>query len=163
MEINQNLKTSVNSPLRQSISVVESNMIGHVSCFISQISNGASLEIGKRYTIQELLTGDDFSNVGYVADETTFVATATTPLVWTADTEVFLHDDNINIIINSIDPNAEIYSIWGDKIEFKLTNGGFVTDKTYPDMNSLNSIQIIDENTIRTQTGTGFFKIEVYS
>ncbi len=46
------------------------------------------LVIGKKYTIDLLQAGDDFTNVGYVADLAEFIATGTTPTVWTNATVV---------------------------------------------------------------------------
>ena len=42
-----------------------------------------TLDIGKTYIVDGQEVGDDFSNVGYVADGVPFVATGTTPNVWT--------------------------------------------------------------------------------
>jgi hypothetical protein len=47
------------------------------------IISGEPLVIGNTYMVQFLNTGDDFSNVGYVADEVPFIATGTTPTAWT--------------------------------------------------------------------------------
>jgi len=48
-----------------------------------------TLQIGIQYTIPTLTSGDDFSNVGYVADGVPFFATNTTPNVWDYGTDVY--------------------------------------------------------------------------
>ena len=47
------------------------------------ISVGTSLEIGVEYIVTYLGNGDDFSNVGYISTNIPFIATNTTPNVWT--------------------------------------------------------------------------------
>lgn len=51
-------------------------------------STSGLLVVGKSYVIDETLGSDDFSNVGWVADGTPFIATGTTPTVWADDTIV---------------------------------------------------------------------------
>ena len=51
-------------------------------------SNG-TLQVGIQYTIPTLSAGDNFSNVGYVADGVPFFATNTTPNVWDYGTDVY--------------------------------------------------------------------------
>lgn len=46
------------------------------------IITGEPLVIGTTYTVGYLYAGDDFSNVGYVADDVPFIATGTTPTTW---------------------------------------------------------------------------------
>ena len=48
-----------------------------------------TLQIGIQYRIPTLTSGDDFSNVGYVADGVPFFATNTTPNVWDYGTDVY--------------------------------------------------------------------------
>jgi len=58
------------------------------------------LEVGKTYRVTNLLGADDFSNVGYANLNTNFVATGTTPTVWS----------NSSVVLNVTDsaPQAEI-------------------------------------------------------
>lgn len=55
----------------------------------SNIATSGVLTIGKTYTIFNLLTGDDFSNVGYASLGVPFVATGTTPTVWINGTAIY--------------------------------------------------------------------------
>jgi hypothetical protein len=52
------------------------------------ISSGTPLVIGVTYMVVYLAPGDDFSNVGYVAESVPFVAIGTTPTTWTIDSQV---------------------------------------------------------------------------
>lgn len=58
-------------------------------------TSSGSLEVGKTYYIDYLEVGDDFSNVGYVSDGVSFVATGTTPTTWTNGTYVVNYTDSI--------------------------------------------------------------------
>lgn len=60
-------------------------------------STSGLLVIGKTYQIDTLVAGDDFANVGYVASSTPFIATGTTPTVWTNSTEVINITDSAPI------------------------------------------------------------------
>lgn len=53
------------------------------------------LSIGTRYIIYTLEPGDDFDNVGFVSEGVSFVATATTPTVWTESTHVIDVDASV--------------------------------------------------------------------
>lgn len=61
------------------------------------ITTGEPLVIGTTYIVAYLSTGDDFSNVGYVADEVPFIATGTTPTTWT-------NGSTVREIISSVFP-----------------------------------------------------------
>ena len=51
-----------------------------------------SLIVGQKYFINDLKTGDSFTNVGYVSELVLFIATATTPLIWTNGTKILKED-----------------------------------------------------------------------
>lgn len=51
-------------------------------------TTSGSLVVGVEYIINTLQPGDNFTNVGFVSTGSTFVATSTTPTVWTHSTEV---------------------------------------------------------------------------
>lgn len=51
-------------------------------------TTSGTLVIGKTYVLAGVAAGDNFANVGYLADNVAFVATATTPTVWSNGTEV---------------------------------------------------------------------------
>lgn len=68
------------------------------------------LVVGKTYVIGQLCDDglgnyDDFSNVGYVSEGTPFVATGTTPTVWTNGTPV--HNLTDLPTLNVLDSNFE--------------------------------------------------------
>jgi hypothetical protein len=52
------------------------------------------LQIGKRYIINNLVVGDDFSNVGFIKNQDYFVASGTTPNIWSS-TEVLIEDKTL--------------------------------------------------------------------
>lgn len=54
--------------------------------FITELTSG-ELIVGKTYRVDEIL-GDDFTNIGFVAINTPFEATGTTPTTWTDGTIV---------------------------------------------------------------------------
>jgi hypothetical protein len=60
-------------------------------------STSGLLVVGKTYQINTLVAGDDFANVGYAAPATPFVATGTTPTVWTNSTSVLNITDSAPI------------------------------------------------------------------
>ncbi|HBG71430.1 MAG: hypothetical protein A2W93_14355 [Bacteroidetes bacterium GWF2_43_63] len=89
--------------------------------------------VGKTYQIDSLVAGDDFANVGYVSAGVPFVATDTTPTVWTNSTEVFNVTDSIPVatIINN---TLSAPPVWGidtatDKTTLTLV-GAFTSGKT---------------------------------
>lgn len=61
------------------------------------------LEVGKIYAVRNLEPGDDFTNVGGVNTEgTEFVATGTTPAVWTASVIVEVLDPIVTVLQNEL-------------------------------------------------------------
>lgn len=50
----------------------------------------APLIVGEQYLIQTLALGDNFSNVGFTAEDVPFIATGTTPTDWTNGTVVYI-------------------------------------------------------------------------
>ena len=59
------------------------------TCSLNTEHTITSFEIGKYYLIRHLETGDDFSNIGYVADGVSFKATGTEANIWSNDTVVY--------------------------------------------------------------------------
>lgn len=58
------------------------------------------LVIGITYVIDSVLVTDDFDNVGFVTEGVEFIATGTTPTVWTNSTEVFeITDPAVELVI----------------------------------------------------------------
>lgn len=58
-------------------------------------SEEGQLEVGKTYIINNLQTSDNFSNVGYTSEGTSFIASSTTPINWTSKTKVYNITDGI--------------------------------------------------------------------
>ena len=75
-----------------------------------------SLVVGREYEITEYQTGDDFTNVG--ASENAagerFIATGTTPTVWTNSSSLQYRPDNNQTLLN-----GEIYEVSGRKYNFR--------------------------------------------
>ena len=72
---------------------------------------------GKTYVTPKLEAGDDFANVGYIADNVNFVATGTTPTVWANSTDIYEQ------VINTPVP-TEIENTFADgEITFSFING----------------------------------------
>lgn len=63
--------------------------------------NGSSFIIGNYYIINNLIAGDDFSNIGFLSEGHYFQATGTTPTTWTNGTVVLLQE---SVLIESIFP-----------------------------------------------------------
>jgi hypothetical protein len=106
--------------------------------YIASLSQGKSsqtsglLIIGRTYVIEQLLGGDDFSNVGYISN-TPFVATGTTPDVWTNSTEVIdaqLSAPIAVILENTLDATP-IWSYAGTGIYNLTLAGAFPLGKTF--------------------------------
>ena len=120
------------------------------------------LTVGKRYLIYTLQLGDDFSNVGYILDTPSFIATGTTPLVWTNSTSVQYQNLTYSEIFNdtgavlSIDENATN----GTRLKLTSTNNIFSNDKYFFTGEGTNLIYQ-DVNTVYLPQGKG--KLEIYN
>jgi hypothetical protein len=80
------------------------------------------LVIDKTYVIDTVLSTDDFTNCGFVTAGVEFVATATTPTIWTNSTEVFeITDPTIALVV------GRTYQIDAVEIGDNFTNVGFVS------------------------------------
>lgn len=73
-----------------------------------------ALVIGKRYVIENLAEGDNFSNVGYVSNRVPFTATGTTPTTWDNGTVVIDYDTTgITVeVLNSDEPDFLGDIVW---------------------------------------------------
>lgn len=72
-------------------------------------STSGSLVVGRWYLINTLVSGDDFSNVGYVSQGTPFKATGTTPTNWTNGTQVIRLYESLNPNIKWASPTIKDY------------------------------------------------------
>lgn len=123
-----------------------------------------SLRIGKRYIVRTLTAGDNFTNVGFVAINVPFVATATTPTLHTTSQLIYLSADT-TIIFNDVDPALKVelnfdFDESNYKTNFIITNNKFDINKVYP---ILPSAEVKTTNLITGNPGTYYFKIEVYN
>lgn len=100
---------------------------------ISSQTSG-SLVVGKQYTVY-LNAGDNFSNVGYIADNTPFTATGTTPTVWTNASyvvDILLSQPTAVIVYDTITGISVSYNPVTNAIDF-TKNGAFFLNKTMYD------------------------------
>lgn len=102
-------------------------------------STSGLLVVGKTYQIDTLVAGDDFANVGYVASSTPFIATGTTPTVWTNSTEV------INITDSA--PIATVFeNTLGDTVEWTYVNEGVYFSNTLSVLDRTKTLVVITSN-----------------
>jgi len=92
--------------------------------------DNGNLLIGIQYTIPALTSGDDFSNVGYVADGVPFLATDIIPTIWINGTNVYdyLYTGNIEPLlvtassVNTLKPEAYSLLYSEDIIYYNIVN-----------------------------------------
>lgn len=127
--------------------------------------NSGLLVVGKEYMVSQQEPGDNFSNVGYVSDGIPFIATASTPTVWTNNSYVVYYTGDIMVIYNDLDPaltvTTGVSSGQFGKTTFTITNGKFLQTKTYPVFETAIAT-VANSNTIEFDKAKGYFKIEVY-
>jgi len=107
------------------------------------------LVVGKTYVINTLAAGDDFTNVGYVSVGTPFIATGTTPTVWTNSTKVINFTDSApvaTVLENSL-PLAPTYSYVSGGNFIASAIGMFPLGKTCPRIeNGISAIGSVQTN-----------------
>jgi len=140
----------------------------------SRADNG-TLIVGREYLIFTLEAGDDFSNVGYVSDGVTFIATGTTPTVWANGTfayDVVLSTPTAVVLKNTLGVSANwSYESLG---RYRLTAvGAFPTNKTQLVIQAINpytTFNRLDDDTLETfgadatdwDRGEVFVEVTVY-
>lgn len=105
------------------------------------------LVVGETYVVEELKAGSDFSNVGYVSDGVSFVATNTTPTVWSNDRVYCISD---NPIVETILENTLGDIVWDGSNGWYdgILNGAFTQNKTVtPPFGDLTFMPIMVSNT----------------
>lgn len=133
---------------------------------VSSTSVEKLFRIGKRYVVSTLTAGDNFTNVGFVALNVPFVATATTPILQTTSQVFYLKADSV-IFFNDVDPNLKIETNFDTLLntyitQVKITNNKFNVLKVYPVFGSYPEIR--NSNLLINGDQTfGYFKIEVYN
>lgn len=151
-----------------SITSLETNsvIVGAVKTDLTSFPQNSLLVIGKKYLVS-LSLGDNFTNIGYIDDNSTFIATGTTPLIWNNNSFVQgLSQDQLVINFNDIDPNVYVDFLPTQEISIKITNGKFLPLKTFTTFT--NGYEYIDNNTIKVLNGGAVnakrpIKIEVYN
>lgn len=125
-----------------------------------QWANSGPLVVGETYRIDALNTGDDFSNVGYMMPEMSFVATGTTPTNWSNGTYILNVTQSNPIVIvlyNSIGNVAWKYT--GMKGSYRATfseSYDFNKIAIFPAIPTLPPLQVITQG-LTTYEGVGFF------
>lgn len=114
--------------------------------------NTYSLIIGEEYIIDSLQAGDDFSNVGYVSDGVSFIATGTTPTNWTNGTyisnKIFLVNEYTNGTESVVSYNLD----YGDNsypLSINITNNLFIEDKLWIIHSSSGVYNIVSNNILK--------------
>ncbi|MPM09000.1 hypothetical protein SDC9_55316 [bioreactor metagenome] len=125
-----------------------------------QWANSGPLVVGETYRIDALNAGDDFSNVGYMMPEMSFVATGTTPTNWSNGTyilNVTQSNPIVTVLYNSIGNVAWKYS--GAKGSYRATfSESYDINKIaiFPAIPTLPPLQVITQG-LTTYEGVGFF------
>lgn len=125
-----------------------------------QWTNSGPLVVGETYRIDNLNPGDDFSNVGYMMPEMSFVATGTTPTNWSDGTyilNVTQSNPIVTVLYNSIGSVAWKYT--GMKGSYRATfseNYDFNKIAIFPAIPTLPPLQVITQG-LTTYEGVGFF------
>lgn len=103
VEVGANTKERIGNVLRKISNENKSKVLRVNITTLDDTQTDGNLIVGKKYYIEELASGDDFSNVGYVEDGEIFIATGTTPEIWENGTVVEITGYDINIMENTID------------------------------------------------------------
>lgn len=138
--------------------------VGKVTCKMDGVNTGTPLVVGDKYVTTGVTPGDDFTNVGWVSDGVSFIATGTTPTHWT-NTNLNKVTESLNLFYNDIDVNLSCnFNALQNSGEIVVTNNSFIANKTYPVIESVTST-VIDSNTLRGNQPFNdlYFKIEVYN
>lgn len=147
----------------QSLQIL-STVVGEMIIGSSELTQGSPFIIGKKYNVETLEAGDDFTNIGYVSEGVSFIATGTTPTTWTNNSYVSLILEELNIFYNDLDPTITIENAANTNYNIKITNNSFLVNKTFPNIVGGSNISVTDDNTINfsAQNQPKYFKIEVY-
>lgn len=151
-----------------SITSLETNsvIVGKVSLKTKEVVAGTPLIVGKKYSVSIDGT-DNFTNVGFISDNTTFLATGATPTLWTTSSVREL-DSQLSVNFNDVDNNVQLdWTRAGGNPRYllKITNNKFIESKVFPYLES-GSVSFLDNNTLEFSTGTEsfiYFKIEIYN
>lgn len=142
---------------------ISNTVVGKVTATANGVNTGEPLIVGKKYYTLGVTPGDDFSNVGWVADEVAFIATGTTPAVWT-DSNLITIEESITTFYNDVDSNIEVvFNIALNTGQIIITNGLFNISKTYPVIeNVVTTVTNSNTLTLSAAVQDFYFKIEIY-
>jgi hypothetical protein len=146
------------------VTALETNsiLIGRTTFTETEYSNG-TLEVGKLYIISNVQPGDNFTNVGFIETGSYFVATGTTPSIWTNNTVIKKVENIMDIFYNDIDSNIIVEdTIYQDsaKIKITITNNKFIDPKVFV---TNTEYIFVNSNVIIISPNDEKFKIEVYN
>ena len=151
----------------QTATALETNSVIAGEMIIGSVAfpQGSPFTVGKKYRVDTLQVGDNFTNIGYTTVGVAFIATGTTPTTWTNNSSVSLIQQDLIIFYNDLAPTVVIENTNSLDYNIKITNGGFVANKTFPNIVGGSDINIVDNNTINfnAQNQPRYFKIEVYN
>lgn len=120
-----------------------------------------TLEIGVSYKIDTFNEGDDFTNVGASSNAAgvSFIATGTTPAVWTEESSLSSHTANIEVLKIHNDDFGDCYFKRNSQgaFTFNSMNTEFSDDKTEVIINGLDQYwgNIITDTEVPGQSGKG--------
>ncbi len=131
------------------------------------------LVIGKTYNVIATLSTDDFSNVGWVTDGVDFVATGTTPTIWTNSSEVVNVTDSAPTIVELENSTGETVTPSYNATTFKdtitISGSAFAVDKvgivSFAIGGTAVAFDIVDTSTVTAGTGASvdhYFEIRIY-
>ena len=102
------------------------------------LTEPTELVIGDEYIISELVKGDDFSNVGFEDLGVPFIATDTTPTVWTTTSvlDITNSQPSVDVLEDTITGLSVKYGVYSIDNKEKLglyieKTGAFISDKLY--------------------------------
>lgn len=138
-------------------------MSGQLNIYNDELTQGSSFTVGKVYIVDDLKSGDNFSNIGFVSVGVPFLCTGTTPTSWSNGSYVLKQNLSLIHVKNEIDLNAYIVKVNQNIFQIKVTNGGFKENKTVPIIGGGSNVRILDTNTIEfsNQIFSTFYRIEV--
>lgn len=156
------MKVEVKVDLKRKNPLSPKTIYGELDLSMTCLAIGTPLQIGKKYFLYNKTPSDNISNCGYIQDGEMFIATATTPTVWTSS-DIFIQNENITIYQNNVDVNIYVEVVTTNLAKLKITNGGFSALKTFPNIVEGSVVKVLDSNTIGfgNPSIVKYFKIEV--
>ena len=145
----------------ESLQVV-STFAGIVDIDQVDMTQGDSFIVGKKYVVDTLEEGDDFSNIGFVAEGDIFIATGTTPTTWTNDSHVVLQKEELVTFYNDLDIDLYVVRDSLNSVQIISPNNAFLSTKTFLTGVSAITIESTSVISINTQLGLKYLKLETY-